>query len=51
MRGDAQDMHGPGLDLQHDEYIQALQQHRVRMQEIACEDARCRGGQELPPRR
>jgi len=51
MRGDAQDMHGPGLDLQHDEYIQALPQHRVHMQEIACEDARCRGGQELPPRR
>jgi hypothetical protein len=39
MRGDAQDVHGPGLDLQHDQHVQALQQHRVHVQEITRQDA------------
>jgi hypothetical protein len=51
MRSDAQDVHGPGLDLQHEQHIQTLQQHRVHMQEVTREDARGLGGQELPPRR
>jgi hypothetical protein len=35
MSGDAQDMHRPGLDLHHDQHVQALQQHDVNVQEVA----------------
>jgi hypothetical protein len=51
MRGDAQDVHRTGLDLQHDQHVQALQQHRVHVQEITGKDAGRLGGQELPPSR
>ena len=50
MRGDAQDVHGPGPDLQHEQHVQALEQHRVDMQEVTGENAGSLGGQELPPR-
>jgi hypothetical protein len=51
VRGDAQDVHGPSLDLHYEQHIQALQQHGIDVQEIAGEDAGCLGGQELPPSR
>ncbi len=39
MRGDAQDVHGLGLDLYHEQHIQALEQHGVYMQEVTLKDA------------
>ena len=51
MGSHAQDVHGTGLDLHHEQDIQALEQHGAGMQEITGEDAGCLGGQELPPRR
>jgi hypothetical protein len=51
MRGDAQDVRGPGLDLQHEQHVQALEQHGVDVQEITGKDAGCLGYQELPPGR
>jgi hypothetical protein len=51
MSGNAQDVHGPGLDLHREQDIHALEQDGVHVQEIACQDAGRLGGQELPPRR
>jgi len=51
IRGDAQHVHSPGLDLQYEQRIQALQQHGAGVQEVAGKDAGCLGGQELPPGR
>ena len=51
MGGDAQDVHGPGLDLHHEQDVQALEQHGVDVQEVARQDAGRLGGQELPPGR
>jgi hypothetical protein len=51
MRGDAQDVHGPGLDLRHEQHVQALGQHGIGMQEVTGKNAGCLGGQELPPYR
>ena len=42
-------MHGATLDLHHEQDIQAVEQHGVYMQEVACQNAGCLGGQELPP--
>ena len=47
--GDAQDVHAAGLDLHHEQDVQALEEHRVYMQEIARQDPGRLGGQELPP--
>jgi hypothetical protein len=44
----AQDMDGPGLDLHHEQDIQALQQHSVHVQKVTCQDAGRLSGQELP---
>jgi hypothetical protein len=33
--GDAQDVHPPGLDLHHEEDIQALEEHGVNVQKVA----------------
>ena len=49
VRGDAQDVHPPGLDLHHEKDVQAFQEHGVNVQEVAREDPGCLGGQELPP--
>ena len=38
VRGDAQDVHPPGLDLHHEQDVQALEEHRVNMQEVARQD-------------
>jgi hypothetical protein len=49
--GDAQDVHPAGLDLHHEEHVQAPEEHGVNVQEVACQDPGCLGGQELPPGR
>ena len=36
--GDAQDLHGPGLDLHHEEDIHAPEQHGIDMQKVAGQD-------------
>ncbi len=36
--GDAQDVHPPGLDLHHEEDVQASEEHGVNVQEIARQD-------------
>ena len=51
VRGDAQDMHAAGLDLHHEEHVQALEEHGVDVQEVTCQDSGCLGGEELPPGR
>jgi hypothetical protein len=51
VRGDAQDMHAPGLDLHHEQDVQPPEEHGVYMQEIARQDPGCLGGEELPPGR
>jgi hypothetical protein len=51
MRSDTQDVDGPNLDLQHHQYMKALQRHGVYMQEVTGKDAGRLGGQELPPGR
>ena len=51
VRGDAQDVHAPGLDLHHEEHVQAPEEHGVNMQEVARQDPGRLGGQELPPGR
>jgi hypothetical protein len=47
--GDAQDVHGPGVDLYHEQDVQALQEDGVNVQEVAREDPGGLGGEELPP--
>jgi hypothetical protein len=49
VRGDAEDVHGPALDLHHEQDVQALEQDGVDVEEVAREDAGCLRGQELPP--
>jgi hypothetical protein len=49
VRGDAQDVHAAGLDLHREEHVQALEEHRVNVHEVARQDPGCLGGQELPP--
>ena len=49
--GDAQDVHAPGLDLHHEQDVDALEQDGVDMEEIARQHAGGLGGQELPPGR
>jgi hypothetical protein len=49
MRGDAQDMHHPGLDLDYEQHVYAREQDGVDVQEIAGQDAVCLSFQELPP--
>ena len=49
--GDAQDVHPAGLDLHHEEDVQAVEEHGVNVQEVACQDPGRLGGQELPPGR
>ena len=51
MGGDAQDVHAAGLDLHREQDVQALEEHGVNMQEVACQDPGRLGGQELPPGR
>jgi hypothetical protein len=51
VRGDAEDVHGPGLELQREQHIQALQQHSIDVQEVTGQYAGCLSGQELPPGR
>ena len=51
VRGDAQDVHAPGLDLHHEQDVQALEEHGVNVQEVARQDPGRLGGQELPPGR
>ncbi len=46
---DAQDVHAAGLDLHHKQDVQAPEEHGVNVQEIACQDPGCLGGQDLPP--
>ena len=41
----------PGLDLHHEQHVQAPQQHGIDVQEVAGQDAGRLGGQELPPGR
>jgi hypothetical protein len=47
--GDAQDVHPPGLDLHHEEDVQALEEHGVNAEEVTRQDPRRLGDQELPP--
>jgi hypothetical protein len=49
--GDAQDVHPLGLDLRHEQDVQALEEHGVDVEEIARQDPRRPGDQELPPDR
>jgi hypothetical protein len=44
-------VHRPGLGLHHEQHVHALEQHGVDVQEVAGQDARRPGFQELPPRR
>jgi hypothetical protein len=48
---DARRVHGPGLDLHHEQDIQALQQDGIDVQEITRQDAGRLRSQELPPSR
>jgi hypothetical protein len=49
--GDAQDVHTAGLDLHHEEDVQAFEEHGVNVQELGRQDPGRLGGQELPPGR
>jgi hypothetical protein len=51
MGSHAQDVHGTGLDLHHEQHVQPVEQHGVDVQEVTDQDARGLSGQELPPRR
>jgi hypothetical protein len=51
MGGDAQNVHGAGLDLHHEQDIKALEQHGVHVHEVARQDAGRLRFQELPPGR
>src|SRR5258708_14199993 len=48
MGGNAQDVHGPGLDLHDEEDIHTPEQHGIDMQEVAGQDAGRLAGEELP---
>jgi hypothetical protein len=51
MSRDAQDVHGPGLDLHCEQHIHAPEQHGIDVQEVTRKDAGRLSSQELPPRR
>jgi hypothetical protein len=51
MGGDAQDVHGPGLQLHYEQDIHALEQHSNDVQDLTRQDAGRLSGQELTPRR
>src|SRR5260370_39755926 len=46
---DAQDVHAAGLDLHHEQDVQALEEHGVNTQEVTRQNPGRLGGQELPP--
>ena len=48
---DPAEVHPAGAVLDEYQDIDALQQHRVHVQEVDCEDPGCLGVQELPPGR
>jgi hypothetical protein len=49
--GDAEDVHGPGLDLHHEQDVQAPEDDGVDVQEVAGQDPGGLASQELPPGR
>jgi hypothetical protein len=49
--GDAENVHPPGVDLHHEQDVQALEEHGVNVQEIARQDPGRLEGQELTPGR
>jgi hypothetical protein len=50
--GNAEDVHGPGADLHHEQAVQALESHRaVHVEEVGGEHRRGLGVQKLPARR
>jgi hypothetical protein len=49
--GDAQDVYPPGLDLHHEERVQAPEEHGVDVEEVEGQDPGLLRGQELPPGR
>jgi hypothetical protein len=50
--GHAEDVHGAGADLDHEEAVQAVEGHRaVHVEEVGGKHCRSLGRQELPPRR
>src|ERR1035438_1573676 len=49
--GDARDVHPPGLDLHHEEDVQACEEHGVSVQEVARQYFGRLRGKELPPGR
>ncbi len=52
VRGDPSDVHPAGAMLdEHQQHVYALQQHRVHVQEIGCDDPGGLRAQELPPAR
>jgi len=51
VRGDAQDVHPPGLDFHHEKDVQTSEEHGVGVQEVARQDPGRLAGQELPPGR
>ena len=51
MGDDAQDVHAAGLDLHHEQDVQALEEHGVNVQEVTRQDPGRLRGQELPPGR
>jgi hypothetical protein len=44
MRGDAQDVYGPGLDLHHEQDVHAPEQHGAGVQEVTRQEAGRLGG-------
>jgi hypothetical protein len=49
MGGDAQDVHRPGVVLDHRKAVQPREHDRLHVEEVAGEDPLCLGAQELPP--
>ena len=47
--GDAQDVHGAGLDLHHEQDIDAAEEDGINVQEVAGQDPGSLGREELPP--
>jgi hypothetical protein len=43
------DVYPPGLDLHHEEHVQAPEEHGVGVEEAGGQDLGRLGGQELPP--
>jgi hypothetical protein len=49
VRGDAQDVHGRGLDFHHEQDVKALEEDGIDVQEAGRQDRGGLGSQELPP--